>query len=316
MVDPTTTNKIYAIPTHGTDVDTWDAPLNSNFSILDKNFGGVLTKSLTNVNVTLTASEQQNGIIRFTGTLTGNVVITFSQLGAYFMIDNRTVGAFYVQLTTAAGGAESIAVPQGEATYVMVDGTNVKFVGLDRPGTYWDYAGSAVPAWVGACTVPPYLICDGTTYSAVTYPHLNAILGTTTLPDLRGRVRAYLNGGTSRITTAGSGIDGDTRLSAGGAQSITLAQANLPNVTLTGTTDSGGVDHTHGYLDNHTSFSGGGSNGFQVGGADFARTTDAASAYLHTHTFTTSSINGNTTQTVVNKMPPATIGGITMIRAA
>lgn len=318
MVDPTTSNKIYAIPTHGTDVDTWDAPLNSNFSILDKNFGGVLTKSLTNVNVNLTPAEQQNGIIRFTGVLTGNVIITFSALGSYFMIDNRTTGNFYVLLTTAFGGAENIAIPQGEVTYVMIDGTNVKFVGLDRPGTYWDYAGAAVPNWVGVCTVPPYLLCDGSTFSAVTYPYLNSILGSTTLPDLRGRARAYLDGGTGRITTAGSGIDGATRFSAGGAQNVVVAQANLPVVDFT-------VSVAGSVTMNPTMYT----RSLVASPGTTPVFTDAANS-LALSAFNTDVQNSGTpypftaagtapsggSGTALTNMPPVTIGGITMIRAA
>lgn len=320
MVDPTTTNKIYAIPAHGTDIDTWDAPLNSNFSILDKNFGGVLTKSLSGSNVTLTPTEQQNGIIRFTGAISTNLVITFTAVGSYFMIDNLTTGAFSVQLRCGAGAA--IATPQGVATYVMCDGTDFKFVSLDKPGSYWDYGGSAVPGWVSACTVPPYLICDGTTYSSVTYPHLFAVLGTTTLPDFRGRVGAYLDAGTGRITTAGSGIDGTTRFSGGGLQTMTLSQPNLPNTGLTVTNNATGA----------TTLSSGGTTPISPSVASASSqaafssplalfntaqfNTISASTTVDLSAVTTSSMNSGVTQTATNNMPPAVIGGIRMIRAA
>lgn len=313
MVDPTTTNKIYAIPTHGTDIDTWDVPLNSNFSILDKNFGGVLTKSLSGSNVTLTASEQQNGIIRFTGAISTNLVITFTAVGSYFMIDNLTTGAFSVQLRCGVGA--TIATPQGVATYVMCDGTDFKFVSLDKPGSYWDYAGSAVPGWVAACTVPPYLICDGTTYSSVTYPHLFAVLGTTTLPDFRGRARAYLDGGTSRITTAGSGIDGATRFSGGGAQTVTVAQANLPSVNFTVDIPSGQGDHGHD-LNNATAVLRG------AGGSPMTATlaSNLTSSTITVVNNTLPQMSGTAASggsgTALTNMPPVAIGGITMIRAA
>lgn len=310
---PSTTNKIYEVPTHGTQVDTWDVPLNSNFNIIDKNFGGVLSKALTNVPVTLSASEQQNGIIRFTGTLTGNVAVTFSALGSYFMIDNRTTGAFTVTLTTGAG--EVIGVPQGEATQVFVDGSNVRFVSLDRIGAYWDYAGSSVPTWVTSCTVPPYLICDGTAFSAVTYPYLNTVLGGTTLPDLRGRSRAYLNGGTSRLTTAGSGVDGDTRFAAGGAQNFTIAQANLPSVnfTVSGITLSD-PGHAHSFPTNGT---------IARGGSDKCADSTIQTGSDNTTTNTTGITIANQGQaasggssTALGNVQPTCIGGITMIRAA
>ena len=43
-------------------------------------------------------------------------------------------------------------------------------------------------------TTPPagYLICDGSSYNTVTYAALFAVLGTSTLPDFRGKfVRGY-----------------------------------------------------------------------------------------------------------------------------
>lgn len=66
------------------------------------------------------------------------------------------------------------------------------------------------------------------------------------VPDCRGRALAGLDnmGGTaaSRITSAGSSINGQALNVGGGAQTVTLSQGNLPNVNFT-VTDPG---HTHG----------------------------------------------------------------------
>jgi hypothetical protein len=43
--------------------------------------------------------------------------------------------------------------------------------------------GSSVPSWISECTVPPYLVCDGTAFSSAIYPSLAAIIGP--LPDAR-----------------------------------------------------------------------------------------------------------------------------------
>ncbi len=89
-----------------------------------------------------------------------------------------------------------------------------------------DLAISAIPLWITAASPAPYLICDGSAFSAVTYPALAAYLGGTTLPDGRGRVRYALNGGTGRMTA----INANTILSGGGSQ--TLIAANLPPITV------------------------------------------------------------------------------------
>lgn len=167
-----------------------------------------------------------------------------------------------------------------------------------------------------------------------------------TMPDLRGRSRFGKDnmGGSaaSRITSAGSGISGDTLGATGGAQTVTLAQANLPNVTLTlsgtvsGTTSSDGnhkhlmfsstaVNNSPNMSDNtNYSPSWNASNGSGSGGYTIRATTDPADEGststdgAHTHTVggtcsgTTSSINGNTAQTAVNKMPPAFIVNVFM----
>jgi len=59
------------------DSGTWGGYQNTlTFPIFDANLGGFATQSLTNVNVTLSAAQDQCAILRLTGTLTGNVVIT------------------------------------------------------------------------------------------------------------------------------------------------------------------------------------------------------------------------------------------------
>lgn len=50
-----------------------------------------------------------------------------------------------------------------------------------------------------------YFACDGSTFSATTYPELHAILGTTILPDLRGEFLRGIDNG------RGMDPDGDTR---------------------------------------------------------------------------------------------------------
>jgi microcystin-dependent protein len=327
MPDPTTSNIVLAIPSHGSDVDTWDAPLNSNAGILDAIAGSVTSKSLTNAPVTLTTTECRVSILRFSGTLTGNVTITLAAIIKSWICENTTTGAFTV--TISGGSGNVVALPPGSCQ-VYWDGTNVSFINLGRVGEYWDYAGSAVPAWVTACSIPPYLLCDASSFSSGTYPLLAAILGTTTLPDMRGRSRAFLTGGTGRITTAGSGIDGDTRFSGGGAQNVTLDTTMIPSHTHSSpaVTDPG---HRH-FVAANTAGGGGQvppTNTTQIAqNANFSTdnsyylqstATDATIARASSST-TGITLDANTGATggglSHNNMPPACIGGITMVRAA
>jgi microcystin-dependent protein len=110
----------------------------------------------------------------------------------------------------------------------------------------FDFWGATTP---NSCFAFPI----GQAISRTTYATLFALLGTTygvgdgsttfNLPDKTGRVSAMKEASATRLTSAGSGIDGGTIGAAGGAQNITMARANLPNTSVPVTiTDPG---HTH-----------------------------------------------------------------------
>lgn len=96
------------------------------------------------------------------------------------------------------------------------------------------FAGSAAPSG--------WLLCYGQAVSRTTYAALFAVIGTTfgagdglttfNVPDMRGRVAAGKDnmGGTaaSRLTSAGSGVDGSTLGAAGGSETHTLTIAQMP----------------------------------------------------------------------------------------
>src|SRR5882757_1369630 len=213
MVSTFTPNIQLEEPARGDQVGVWDTPVNGNMTEIDLVVSAINTISLNNSPVVLAAAQFQSKGITFNSTLTGSCAITFpTSFKKSYEIFNTCTGssAFVITLGTTAAGGQQIACPPGEIVDVVNDGTNIKFKNLGRVGSYWDYAGSSVPAWVSGCTVPPYLDCNASTFSAATYPSLAVILGSTTLPDFRGRAPLYLNEGTGRLTTAGAGIDGNT----------------------------------------------------------------------------------------------------------
>lgn len=279
----------------------WDTPMNSNFGIIDNAFGGMATIALTNAPVILSSAQYQCAFITFTGALSGTCAITFPVVGSWYTIQNLTsnTSSFQVTLSTTAAGSQAVGCPWGEPFDIMTDTSgNIKFRNLDRVGAYWDYSGSSIPAWIGNCTVPPYLLCNGTTFSSATYPVLATVLMGTTLPDARGRARFTLNSGTGRITSSGGfGIDGETILAGGGSQ--TMAQGQLPNVNFT-VTDPG---HTHTTtITSAVGFTG----GAVTGGFPGVSTTGSA----------TTGITVASGGSGYPLLPPGYVGGITMIRAA
>lgn len=218
MVSTFTPNVQLEEPARGDDVGVWDTPVNSNMTLLDLLSGGIATIPLNNANVTLSAGQFRSKTLTFNSTLTGSVVITFpTSFTKSYEIQHLCTGssAFTITLATTAAGGQVIAVPPGEIVDCLNDGTNIKFKNMGRIGEYWDYAAAAPPIWVAACTIPPYLNCDGSAFSAATYPVLRSILGGTTLPDTRGRSRFALDQGTGRNINV---IQGNTIFTGGGDQ--------------------------------------------------------------------------------------------------
>lgn len=306
-----TTNRGYATPATGTEVGTWGNVLNANADLIDNNLGGVTTITLSNSSVTLTPDQYKCGTIRLIGTLSADVTVFLPAVSGWWVIDNRLRNNTRFVHISCIGGVEKVAPPPGVLTDICTDGTNVRFRNLGKVGEYWFYSGTTVPAWVSNCTIPPYLNCIGGTFSSSTYPILAEILGSTALPDFKGRGFYALNQGSNRITTAGSGINGDVLFSAGGTQSTALVTANLPSMTPTGTVNS--------------VFSGSGSfdgsfNGPAASGSSFAamwNQTGVQSVNVTgtvTSTFTGNALGGNSTS--FSLMNPGVIGGLVLIRAA
>lgn len=237
---PFTVNRSLNIPNTGDLPGAWGTTaVNANMNALDGQLGGVVTVSLTNVNVTLTSNtsgtitpsagptQSDNAVVKFSGTLTGNCTITFPYPGYYIVENGCTVGTFYVQ-ARASGTGNVIGLPPGEPCHVYSDGTNMKYVNMGRVGEYMDMAVSTTPPWMTACTVQPYLPCMGQTVSIATFAALAALLGTTFggnglthigLPDMSNRFRIPIDlSGSSRVTLAGSGITGTLFGAAGGSE--------------------------------------------------------------------------------------------------
>ena len=252
MADPQTANiAVYQVP-RGGDAGSWDSPTNANWGAMDSLAGNVATIGLTNAPVTLTTPpnsgaswngpyQSQSALLQFTGAITANCVVTIPRAG-YFMVQNlctsgstgfyagASPGSFYVQLTTGVAG-NVIGVPPGKKCHVFSDGTNMDFVNMPDPGTRLDLHGlTALPTWMTACTVRPYLIRDGSIYNNSAYPGLASVLQNTfggtpglsfAVPDSRARVDVgYDAANTGRLTNAASGVSGAIMGSAGGNQNM------------------------------------------------------------------------------------------------
>ena len=291
----------------GGDLGTWDTPTNNNWAVVDAALGGSVTIGLNNSNVVLSSPQYQASTIIFNSTLTASVSITFptSFTGPYIIQNLCTgVGSFTITLTNGSGN-QVVGCPPGTSFSIINDGINIKFHNFGLIGSYWDYAGSSLPNWISACTIAPYLICDGTVFNTGLYPVLLAVTGNNSLPDARGRFRATLNQGTGRLTTAGGGLDGNTYIVGGGAQSKILATTNLPPYTPAGTVAASATVDGNPAIGGSVANSGSGSgNAFPGAPVDVI----AVAA-----TFTGVAQGGVSVPFAT--VPPAYVGGLTLIRA-
>jgi microcystin-dependent protein len=247
---------LLAVPTHGSDVDTWDQPLNADFVAIDGLFAGVTTVGLSSVPVTLTAptgtpvpgagpTQAQNVVIRFTGLLSADIVVTLPLPGRYVM-ENLTTpasGSFTVQIrgTVLTG---YVALPPGATVTVYNDGSTVKFVDMGKPGDMELWSGlGALPRWVTSSFPQPYLLSDGSIYNVSDYPYLGARNGasfggngvsTFGVADLRGRVPLAYDGTGARITVGGCSLNGQVIGAAIDTQSVTLTAAQIPSISSAG----------------------------------------------------------------------------------
>lgn len=105
--------------------------------------------------------------------------------------------------------------------------------------------------------------------SAANYPDYNSVKGSLLIPDCRGRVIAGRESVGTRLTAAGSGVDGGVLGNVGGAETIVLTQANLPAANLSSsgltgnlvdTSINNGTNVARNPSTNNNSQAGGGSN--------------------------------------------------------
>jgi microcystin-dependent protein len=173
----------------------------------------------------------------------------------------------------------AVAVGLGDANktlhYNLVQGTpSIPTADSILPaGMIAPYAGSSAPTG--------WLLCRGQTVSRTTYATLFAAIGTTYgvgdgsttfgLPDLQGRVVAGLEATATRLTSAGSGVDGGTLGANGGSQFM-----QQHNHGITETPHSHGATSGQFVLNQGGGINTAGNTGWITGGTTSANTATAS----------------------------------------
>lgn len=151
---PATPNKGYSVPTPGTESGTWGSDLNTNtFATIDLNLGGTVTVTVAGTNVTLSAAQAQNGIIRVVGVMTAALIVFIPYPGIY-VLQNATNGAFMLYVAGPTGSMKYL--PTGQSTMVQIDAVS----GANVAGQKVTTVGMVAP-FVGINAPPGWQKCDG-----------------------------------------------------------------------------------------------------------------------------------------------------------
>jgi len=117
----------------GQDSGVWGAKTNTNLTLVNQAIdgyeavsiaGGAQTTTLVMTNATL--SNARNAVIEFTGTITGNQVVTVpNSIEKTYIIKNNTTGAFTVQFKTVSGTGPTFSTTDKSTKIVYSNGTDV-----------------------------------------------------------------------------------------------------------------------------------------------------------------------------------------------
>lgn len=203
------------------------------------------------------------------------------------MIRARWKPLLFVVVTLSILG---VAWADGVRTFVadtpaLASDVNHNFVIVAPPGMITIYAG------VG--TTPPdgWLFCDGSSFSAATYPQLSAVLGASTTPDLRGRSVVGVDVSGLRIGSSQANTLGET----GGSDVTTEVPSHSHSIA-----GEGGHSHTIKAACN-SSTCGNGNDGFTRGNSNIDSSTfTTLGAGAHNHGGAT----GSTGLGSVPNLPP------------
>jgi hypothetical protein len=117
----------------GENAGTWGTKTNSNLNLIQQAIagyqevsiaGGAQTTALVMSDATI--SNARNAVIKLTGTITGNQIVTIPDgIEKTYTIYNGTTGAFTVQFKTASGSGPTFSTTNKGALLVYSDGTNI-----------------------------------------------------------------------------------------------------------------------------------------------------------------------------------------------
>lgn len=234
MVSSYTTNKQIEKPANGDYNNTWSTPVNSDWDIIDKAFGGTTAINAVGASgtVTLTATQYQAPIVVITGSLTANVNYQLpAGVGGFWYIFNNTSGAFSILFSSASGGSTA-TLPQGYTVGVISDGTNIGFSTTNAALVNSTYAN---PSWITSLAASKLtgavaVVNGGTGQTSYTDGQL--LIGNSTGNTL---AKTTLTAGSGITITNGAGsITIDATAGGGGTVTSVNASTAISGLSFTG----------------------------------------------------------------------------------
>ena len=117
----------------GENSGTWGDKTNTNLNLVQQAVagyeavsiaGGAQTTALAMTNGTI--SNARNAVIKLTGTITGNRIVTIpDSIEKTYIVENGTTGAFTVQFKTVSGTGPTFSATDKGTKLLFADGTNV-----------------------------------------------------------------------------------------------------------------------------------------------------------------------------------------------
>jgi len=125
----------------GENAGTWGDKTNTNLQIVEKSIAGYVEKAITSGGTTAltitdgdateSTSVARHAVIKLTGTISGNSIVTVpDSIEKVYIVTNGTSGAYTVQFKTASGTGITFGVSEKTTKLVYSDGTNIVDAGF------------------------------------------------------------------------------------------------------------------------------------------------------------------------------------------
>ena len=215
----------------GENAGTWGDKTNTNLTIVNTAVAGYVEQAVTNGGtLTLTITDgaatatAQNAVIKLTGTITGNSIVTVpDSIEKTFIVNNGTSGAYTVQFKTVSGTGVTFSTTDKGTKFVYTDGTNINEISSSASETLTSAGNFTIDA-----TTDIILDADGgdvffkdagTTFGSATNTSGNLIIK---------------SGTTTALTFSGANVTAAGNLSVGGNLDVTgsfdMSDANITNI--------------------------------------------------------------------------------------